>query len=210
MAEKKRPNIAIFDFDDTLVYSDTLLIFLGALIGSIKSKALLVYSVMIGILILGFKRFSKQHDFRTDIKKRWLRLALKDLDIKHIKPAIEVLIRDTKWKEEIVSILAKHAKQQDKIVIATGALDIYIIDLLNALKEKIGINFQYAHIICTKAEIQSNKLTGNLFGDNTVRTAKKDLVQTYMNKTPHFESYGYGNAPNDLPFLEICTHKMII
>ena len=196
MAEKKRPNIAIFDFDDTLVYSDTLLIFLGALIGSIKSKALLVYSVMIGILILGFKRFSKQHDFRTDIKKRWLRLALKDLDIKHIKPAIEVLIRDT--------------KQQDKIVIATGALDIYIIDLLNALKEKIGINFQYAYIICTKAEIQSNKLTGNLFGDNTVRTAKKDLVQTYMNKTPHFESYGYGNAPNDLPFLEICTHKMII
>lgn len=210
MAEKKLPNIAIFDFDDTLVYSDTLLTFLGALIGTPKSRLFLGYSILIGMLIWGSKAFSKSFDYRTNIKKRWLSLCLKDRPITAIPHAIDLLTKKTLWKEDILDILKSHIIKGDKIVIATGALDIYIHPLLDAMKTKLGVDFAYDHIICTAAEIENGYLTGRLASKNTVRYDKRDLVQSYLKATPHTLAFGYGNAPSDLPFLSLCDQKMVI
>jgi len=210
MAEKKFPDIAIFDFDDTLVHSDTLLTFLGSLIGLSKSRAFLSYSILIGIFTWASKAFSKNFDYRTNIKKRWLRLCLKNTPLTALPAAIDTLIQNTLWKDDILEILKSHILKGDKIVIATGALDIYIHSLLEALKKKLDLDFKYDHIISTTAEIKSNHLTGELASVNTVRYDKRDLVQSYLNQTPHHLIFGYGNAPSDLPFLALCDQKMVI
>ena len=210
MAEKKYPNIAIFDFDGTLVHSDTLLLFLSKLTGPFKSKLFLAYSILLGLFKWGSTFFSNNHDYRTDIKKKWLKFCLKNVPLNHLKQAINYLIKHTKWKEDIIEILKAHLQKEDKIVIATGALDIYILDLLEALRTNINLEFKYDHIICTKAERKGDKLTGNILGPNTVREDKKNLVQLYLKKTKYHKIFGYGNAPSDLPFLELCDQKMII
>jgi len=107
MAEKKYPNIAIFDFDGTLVHSDTLLLFLSKLTGPFKSKLFLAYSILLGLFKWGSTFFSNNHDYRTDIKKKWLKFCLKNVPLNHLKQAINYLIKHKNGKK-ISSRFLKH------------------------------------------------------------------------------------------------------
>ncbi len=187
--------IAFFDFDGTLVKGDSLLPFLGFAAGW-------------GALSLGFARAlllpeAGHPDRRTGIKAALLRHTLAGLSVDHAHAAAQLLAPLRHWKEPAHSALLRLKEQGAEIVVATGALELYIGRLLEGLPVD--------KIIATEMESHNGILTGRMLGGNCVRAEKARRVDAYI-KThgPYAEIHGYGNAPHDLAMLELCTHKTVV
>lgn len=187
--------IAFFDFDGTLVKGDSLLPYLGYVAG---------WPRMIGGFVRALLRPEPGHpDYRTGVKCALLRYTLKGMPIDHARRAATRLAPLRMWKEPAYSALLRHKQEGFTIVVATGALELYIGQLLTDLPIDA--------IISTEMEIKDGRLTGALSGGNCVRQEKARRVAAYLSAHGPFDvTYGYGNAPHDLPMLALLDHKTVI
>jgi HAD superfamily phosphoserine phosphatase-like hydrolase len=98
----------------------------------------------------------------------------------------------------------KHKADGALIVVATGALDLYIRALLADLPVDL--------VLATELETTADgRLTGALKGGNCVRKEKARRVAALLAaEGPFAISYGYGNAPHDLPMLDLLDQRMVI
>lgn len=88
------------------------------------------------------------------------------------------------------------------MVIASGGLDLYLPTVLKAVP--------YDELICTRAEV-TGALTGAMVGGNCVRARKAAMVQDWLDRHGRFEdSWGYGNAPHDLPMMALMKNRVVI
>lgn len=186
---------AIFDFDGTLVKGDSLLPFVVGVAGWPKALLTLALSILSPALIA--------KDRKTEIKKRWLKANLDGRSLDEVRKVAAGLKEWRRWKVDVKSALEKHKAEGAKVVIATGALDLYIHEVAEGLPVDA--------VMCTEMERVGGKLTGRLLGENCVRKEKARRVAKWLAENGPFETtYGYGNAPSDLPFLALVDKARII
>lgn len=192
--------IAVFDFDDTLSKGDSLWPFLCAVAGWPRCvfammEAVALLPVMASTAMLG--------NHRSFVKERLLLRLLAGRRIDDIAPAILQLRNWRTWLEPSVTALRKHHDAGHHIVIASGSLDLYLPTLL--------VDVPHHALICTKVEVIDGVITGRMPLGNCVRQRKAELVAEYIAANgPFAESWGYGNAPHDLPMLELMRHKVVV
>lgn len=190
--------LAVYDFDNTLVKGDSLWLFVAALRGAPVAAGTFAAGLVWALLTAEF-----YVDHRTAIKRRWLRLALAGQTLAACQQAAHVVRLKLRWKGNVVKTLEKHAADGAEIVIATGALNLYIATLLEGVP--------YHVVLCTALETVDDKLTGRMATPNTVRQVKADLVTEYIKRRgPFARIYGYGNKPSDLPMLALCDDAFVI
>lgn len=192
--------IAIFDFDGTLVGGDSLLPYLGRVAGRVHAGIIFARALRSGMTQAGI---NPDDDLRTRIKAGMLYRALAGVPLVRAEAAAEHMRDWPRWHGPILSALRSHADAGDTIVVATGALSIY----MNVLLRDLPVH----RLLATEMEVQGGVLTGRMRGGNCVRAEKARRVSALLAELgPFEEKHGYGNRPSDLPFLALMTHPNVI
>lgn len=187
--------VAFFDFDGTLVKGDSLLPYLGYAAGWPR--------MCISFARALAKPDADQPDFRSGVKAALLRHTLRGLEYEKARAAAKHLAPLRVWKPLAHQALLKHKADGFTIVVATGALELYIHQLI----EELPVD----KVIATEMEVRDGILTGEMQGGNCVRQEKARRVAAFLKTHGPFDvSYGYGNAPHDLPMLALLDHTTVI
>lgn len=193
--------IAIFDFDGTLIAGDSLLPFLERVAGKRRARYALIRSVRAALMRASR---GKGGDVRTQVKTGLLARTLKDVPEEKARAVTAEMAGWVRWHNPIRDALLRHADQGHHVVIATGALALYMPALLEGLPVH--------HLMATEMEVVDGVLTGRMCqGGNCVRDEKARRVRDYLESHgPFGDSYGYGNRPSDIPFLALVKHPTIV
>lgn len=195
--------IAVFDCDDTLTRGDSCRDFLIAMVGwphfiLAVGRALFAYAKDRQTL-----HADPDFDRSTFVKKFLLHDLLTGRKVSECAAAIEAVRNKRQWKDAMKQALLDHKRAGHHIVIASGALDLYLAQLLGDLP--------YDAIICTEMEQHDGMLSGAMSSGNCVRKRKAELVEHYLlTHGPFTESWGYGNYPDDVPMLNLLKHRILV
>jgi HAD superfamily phosphoserine phosphatase-like hydrolase len=203
----EHPVIAIFDFDGTLVEGDSFWPFLGLIAGWPKTAITFTRGLALCAIYRLHKTKPGKSDSRTFIKDYLLRKLIAGKKLKDLPPILEKLRTWRKWKAPIHQALLDHHAKGHHIVIASGGLDLYLPALLRDLPHHA--------LICTEIGIADGVSTGEMVIGNCVRERKAELVADYIKNYqaahgPLADSWGYGNAPHDVPMLALVRHATLV
>ena len=196
------PGVAFFDFDGTLIHGDSLLMFIGEVIG--RNRARLAF---LDALRSGLHRHARGRgpgvDFPGSVKTILLRRTLRGVAVADALAAAERLVHRIRWHAPLVETLKMHRREGRRVVVATGALDIYMPALLRGL--------EIDDLLATGMEVEDGALTGRLCTGNCVRLDKAERVRGWIAANgPFGETWGYGNRPSDLPMLSVVDRPSIV
>jgi HAD superfamily hydrolase (TIGR01490 family) len=184
---------AFFDFDATLVKHDSLPLFLSRCTGWPKT----LFTFALALLTPD----RSQPDLKGAVKASWLRHALAGMPEAQARKAAEGLVPN--WIPDIRQRLLDLKAEGAVIVVATGALDLYVRALLKDLPVDV--------IMATDMESENGVLTGRMKGGNCVRLEKARRVEEFLRSHGPFDrTYGFGNAPSDLPMLKLVDEARVI
>lgn len=196
------PGVAFFDFDGTLIHGDSLLMFIGEVIG--RNRARLAF---LDALRSGLHRHARGRgpgvDFPGSVKTILLRRTLRGVPLADALAAAERLVHRIRWHAPLVETLKMHRREGRRVVVATGALDIYMPALLRGL--------DIDDLLATGMEVRDGALTGRLCTGNCVRLDKAERVRGWIAANgPFGETWGYGNRPSDLPMLSVVDRPSVV
>ena len=200
----KERKLAVFDFDKTLIKGDSLWPFLTAVGG--VGGALLATAEAASFYALSRYQKSPQKtppEMRTYVKTRVLRKVLHGRKLSSLGRAIEKVRRWCEWNEPVRQKLMAHASEGHQIIIASGALNLYLPELLRDFPQHV--------LLCTQMAVKNGILTGEMASANCVREGKAEMLAQFLsNEEPYSDSWGYGNFPHDLPMFKLLKNKVII
>lgn len=189
--------IAIFDFDGTLIRGDSLGPFLAAIAGPLRATAAFAAG------LAGAMGGNALLDRRSAVKAALLHRTLAGRSLDEAEDAARRIGRRLRWRPAMVEALKAHKLAGCRIVVATGALDLYIEEALGDLPVD--------DVLATTMEVDGRRLTGRMAGGNCVRAEKARRVAAYLAEHgPFMESWGYGNRPSDLAMLALVDHPTVV
>ncbi|NBX73627.1 MAG: hypothetical protein EBQ89_04940 [Alphaproteobacteria bacterium] len=192
-----------FDFDHTLITHDSNFDFFVQLVGWPR---MIIYSALAMLSMIGknFSSASADTSRKTYLKAWMVRRVLTGRTPQEMEPAIARLCAKVVWNDEIVHRLKQHDAAGDRIVIASGGMNIYLPTLCRALP--------HHDILCTEIEVGADGCYGERFvNGNCVRDRKKKRVQDYIEKHgPFTETWAYGNWPADQGMFEAVQNKVVV
>lgn len=196
------PGVAFFDFDGTLIHGDSLPMFVGEVIGQ-RRAALALAGAIRSCLHRHVRGKGPGVDFPGSVKAVYLKRTLRGLPLADAAAAAERMVRRVRWHAPLVEILKTHQRHGRRVVVATGALDLYMPALLRGL----GVD----DLLATGMEVVDGRLTGRLSTGNCVRRDKADRVRAWMQEhAPVGTTWGYGNRPSDLPMLALMQRGEVV
>lgn len=201
-AVEQYPGVAFFDFDGTLVHGDTLPMFIAEVIGRRRTRLAFADAIRSA----GHRHLRGRGpgvDFRGSIKEILLKRTLRGLPLADAHAAAERMSAKLRWHPPTLQALREHRRAGRRVVVATGALDVYMPFLL---REEVVDD-----LLATGMEVQDGRLTGCLATGNCVRIDKADRVRAWLAANgPAGETWGYGNRPSDLPMLALLDRKVVV
>lgn len=198
MTAKDKRVVVFFDFDGTLAKGDSLWPFLLAARGPLRC----FWAGACALLIAVFA--PPGVDRRTIIKEKLLQKTLGGIAPSALAPAIERMKTWPRWIEGSVAALRQHHEAGHVVVIATGSLGLYMRPMLKAF-------LPYHDLLCTEIDEEGGVLTGNMPLGNCVRARKAERVASYIAENgPFADSWAYGNAPHDLPMMELVKNRVVV
>jgi phosphatidylglycerophosphatase C len=196
--------LAVFDFDHTLITGDSFWPFLAAVVGWPRTLAALAEGLV--LLALAYARNANDpqaKDYRTFIKAHLLQRLLVGKSVGALPSAIAKTYKSQTWNEPMRKALSDHHAHGHRILIISGALDLYLPDLVKTLPQH--------DIVCTRVEVKDGVITGNMVSGNCVRHRKAELLGEWITvHGPFADSWGYGNYPHDIPMLGLLKHRIIV
>lgn len=194
--------VAFFDFDGTLIHGDSLLMFVAEVIGRRRTRMAFADAL---------RSATHRHlrgrgpgvDFRGSVKAILLKRTLHGLPLGDAHAAAERVAAGLRWYTPILDTLHEHRRAGRRVVIATGALDVYMPALLRGI--------EVDDVLATGMEVHDGRLTGRLATGNCVRLDKADRVRAWLSAHgPFGETWGYGNRPSDLPMLALVDRRVVV
>ncbi|MCL2473377.1 MAG: HAD-IB family phosphatase [Alphaproteobacteria bacterium] len=198
-------DLAIYDFDHTLVTKDSLFLFLDAACGKPATYSVLV-SALIRYVFLN-KETKQEITFRTFMKKEIIKRLLVGRTLDDMTAAAAQVRRKQVIKKDMFDTLIDHLDKGDTILIASGSLSLYLPELLR--------DIPHDALICTSISTENNIVTGEMTSGNCVWKRKAELVKEWIDtqeKNGMFfdEIYAYGNPPDDEPLMELADYRTLI
>lgn len=185
--------IAVFDFDGTLTYQDSLISFLNFQFGLLKTGYKLIS------LLPQFSEYVLGYINRQQIKENILTSFLKDSFHKDISlqgekfaaKELNKLIRPEGLKR-----IEWHKKQNHPCILVSANLDLYL--------EPWGKSMGFKHVICSTCEVtKKGVLTGKLLGKNCWGEEKVHRLQRILGPLHQYQLFVYGDSRGDKELLEI-------
>jgi len=196
------PGVAFFDFDGTLIHGDSLPMFVGEVIGR-RRAALALADAIRSSLHRHVRGRGPGADFPGSVKAIFLKRTLRGLALADAVAAAERMVPRVRWHAPLLDILKAHQDRGHRVVIATGALDLYMPALLRGL--------EVDDLLATGMEVVDGVLTGRLGTANCVRLDKAERVRAWIDRHgPIGGTWGYGNRPSDLPMLALMQRGEVV
>lgn len=187
--------LALFDFDGTISTREMLPDFFRR---SIPRRRLLIGQVLLAPLIIGYKlRIVPGTLVRAAIVRfGFTGLAFADYDAAGAAFAADVL--PGVLRPDVMQRIAWHRAQGDRVVVVTGALDVYMARWCRSH----GLD-----LVCSVLEQRDGRLTGRYQGAQCVRAEKARLVSERYPRANCGEVYAYGDTVEDRELLALASRK---
>lgn len=188
-------NLALFDFDGTITFKDTLFDFIKFCTGNGKfiSGLLVLFPALVlyKIKILSSQKMKEivlSYFFKGITEDKFKRLAR--------KYSLNKL--DTIVKEKALESLRFHKANDDKIVVVSASIDCW----LRPWCEKNGLE-----LIATKLEFKDKVFTGKFATKNCKGTEKVNRIKEEYNLAEFDKIYAYGDSSGDKEMLGIADES---
>jgi len=196
--------LSVFDFDGTLIHGDSLWSFF-ALAAGWPQVALASAETVAAFTVQHFLHQDDRAvvDRKTFFKQQMLQRLIAGKRVEDFKQPIAALRDSLRWNETLRQTLQEHYDQGHHIVISSGALDLYLPELVKDLPHHA--------LLCTTIEVDGGLATAVMPDGNCVRQGKAARVTNYIaSHGPFGESWGFGNFPDDVPMLNLVRHRIIV
>jgi len=194
--------VAFFDFDGTLIRGDSLPLFIAEVVGSHRTR-LAFADALRSATHRHLRGRPLGADFRGTVKAIVLKRTLRGVPLAAAEAAAERLVHRLRWHTPMVEALHGHRKAGRTVIVATGALNVYMPALLRHLPVD--------HLMATEMEVVDGHLTGTIASGNCVRGHKAERVQAWLSQHgPFHRTWGYGNHPSDRPMLALLDEPAVI
>lgn len=192
---------AFFDFDDTLIHGDSLFLFLEELAGAGRVRLAFAWAAAAAARRLWS---GGERDFRGTVKALVLHRLLREVPVADCAVVAQRVAARARWDDAMIAVLAKHRDEGDRVILATGALDVYLSALIGRLGPLDGV-------LCTPMAVRDGVLTGGMATPNCVRAEKARRVVAWVAENGPFDhTIGYGNAPSDLPMMSRLDRGVVV
>ena len=191
-------SIAFFDFDGTLTTRDSFLAFVRFARGRAAYwRGLVRLGFRIGRFYLGrYPNDQLKADFFSYFFGGMPEAELLRLGEDFAARELPRLCRPA-----LVARLGWHRAQGHAVVVLTASSPIWLAGWCRA---------QQVQLVGTAFEVQHGRYTGRLAGPNCHGERKLQLVAELLAGRAYTETYGYGNLPDDAPFLSLLQHVTIV
>jgi len=188
---RKKQNIAFFDFDGTLTTKDTLRYF------AYYSSGLFPYLSGLVFLVPVFLKYLFRVLDRTDVFKHFIRYfyqgrKLRDMEVtaeKFCNRKITPFINNRIYKHFV-----KHIEAGDKVVVVSASLDLWLKPWCRAS----GID-----LIATGFKVKDGIITGELDGERCYGMNKVLFIKERYTLENYRLIYAYGDSRGDQEMLEL-------
>jgi HAD superfamily hydrolase (TIGR01490 family) len=191
---EQHKTIAAFDFDGTITFKDTYLVFIIHCFGSVRTfLGFLFLSPIIILYKLKFLRndIAKQITF-TFFFKGMSQQKYLDYCIS-FKERISKIVRPEALKK-----IAYHEEQGHYLVIVSASMEDWI-------RPWADENY-FNHVIGTQPEITQKKLTGKFFSKNCYGHQKVKRLNQHIPDVAKLNVYAYGDSKGDKQLLEMADN----
>lgn len=186
---------AFFDFDDTLIHGDSLLTFLEEAAGPWTARRAFALAAATALRDRALTGGGDHLEFKTAVKAKALQWTLAGASLADCAAAAGRVAGRLRWCDAMLKVVADLRGQGARIVLATGALDVYLSAVLAPLGPLDGL-------LCTEMATVDGRLTGAMASANCVRREKARRVRAWLAAHPmEGLTVAYGNRPSDLPML---------
>lgn len=188
-------NLALFDFDGTITTREMLPDFFRAVI---PRRRRLLGQLLLAPLIVGYKLGLVSG---VSVRSAIVLVGMKGLSVAQYQTCGLAFARDVLpgvLRPEAMARIRWHQEQGDRVVIVSGAFDVYLAHWCQQHR---------VELICSALESHQGRLTGRYLGQQCVRQEKAIRVQTTCNPSAYASIYAYGDTPEDADLLALADHK---
>lgn len=186
--------LAIFDFDGTITYKDSFLEFLKFYRG--KFKFYLGFFLLSPIMVLFVLKIIPN----WKAKEAALAYFFKGEDFhffsKRCKEFSERVLPQLIRPKALEAIL-EHKSSGARLVVISASAENWLIDWCKEYD---------LELLATKLEVNNQKITGKINGNNCYGAEKECRLNEYLVLTDYQEIYVYGDSPGDKSILALATH----
>lgn len=186
--------LAIFDFDGTITYKDSLLEFIKFYKGGLKfywglfmlAPVLLLYAIK---LIPNWRAKEKVLSYFFEYEDVNIFIAKCKL---FSETELPKMIRPRALKA-----IREHQSNGDRVVVISASAEHWLSFWCQA---------HQLELIATQLEVKDNKITGRINGFNCYGKEKKARLEAIVNINEYKEIYAYGDSKGDEDILAMATH----
>lgn len=187
--------LALFDFDGTITYSDTLLQFIGYARGGIR--LITGFAFLSPVLILNQLKIISSKRAKEIVLSFFFKgvpiIEFQELCDRFGEEYLPRLIRPKAWDA------IRELKRKDvRIVIVSASPENWIVK---------WAALQGLEVIATKLEVNNGIITGRISGENCKGQEKIARIKDYLNLSAFEKIAAYGDSSADKPMLGLATQK---
>jgi HAD superfamily hydrolase (TIGR01490 family) len=190
---KKKKNLALFDFDGTISTKDSLVEFIQYAVGKPRYYLGVVFlsPILIAFKLNIIKNHKAKEIFLSHFFKGWDSKRFRDIASSYSLEKLDDIVRD-----KAIDRIKWHKYQGDKIVVVSASIECW----LKAWCEKEELS-----LISTKLEHKDNKLTGNFSTPNCHGKEKVTRIHNMYHIGDYDIIYAYGDSSGDKELLELSS-----
>ncbi len=188
--------LALFDFDGTLIRYDSLFQFLRFFRGS----NYFIFKMFLSLPVLVWNKLGFINN--SDAKERLLSNFFKG------KTVMEFSVRAENFaKEKISNMLNKyiankfyeHIAKGDRVIIISASVEEWILPWAQQWK---------VEVLATKLASSNGMLTGKFLGNNCNGEEKAKRIKNHLKLADYEEVWAYGDSSGDKAMLSLANHKI--
>jgi phosphatidylglycerophosphatase C len=196
MDEKSKPVVAAFDFDGTLTYRDSFVLFLIDNFG-LFGVCWRIVPVLPTLVLYLFGKASRQ-----EAKECLISRFFSGVPIEKVLEMGERFARGTltgQFRPEALGRLQWHQRSGHRCIIVSASLDVWLEPWARAN----GLE----GVISSRLEVdKEGKVTGRLEGTNCRRAEKVRRLQEVLGSLDEYVIYAYGDSKGDKELLEAADY----
>ena len=188
-------NLALFDFDGTITYSDTYTPFLRY---SSEPRRLAFGRVVLAPVVIAYRLGLISESRARVIVSAFAFRGRSEADVRMAGATYARDVLPRKVRPEALERLAWHQMQGDIVVIVSGSLDVYLAGWCRD---------HAVDLICSELEAVNGTLTGRYRCGDCVGQEKVRRILERYNLESFPLVYAYGDTDDDRPMLSLAAMK---
>lgn len=187
--------VALFDFDGTVTYRDSLFPFLWKLFGPVRLAG---YAILMSPVLLGYLLRIIPNGVA---KERLLGRMLGGMEMSRLHAEAEHFARDFLpriVRKDCAERLAWHQAQGHRVIIVSASLELYLCPWARAL----GIS----DVLATRLGEEEGRAASGFNGVNCYGEEKAQRIRDYLGSMDGMEVYAYGDSRGDTQMLAMADH----